>query len=306
MAKGKKNESSKNLELTGVHVFATTPTDAEGAIAPKKIKDHADFMITSGIKSYTVFGSTGGIGSFNEDERRVVAEAAMEAIDGRIPVIVGAGSITTAEAVRLSIHAREIGAAAVVVVPMAYWPLTENELLSHYRAIADASGMPMILYNNPRTTGVDMSPAFLSKLARKVPNVIGVKQSAPDVSRIAEIIRETGGEINVLTGRDAQALEAFSVGAAGWFSGGANYMPKLCVRLFDLFNDGSIDEARDLFDKTYPLTSFTSDRGGIRCAHTALDLMNRSMGHPRAPVAMLGKEDTARLAEYLKENNILR
>jgi len=290
---------AKKIDFSGVHLFSVTPTDAKGGIAPEKLEAHIDRAIDAGIISITVFGSTGAIGSFNEAERRTIAEAAVKYAAGRVPVIVGTGSMCTAEAIRLSQHAKDVGADAILVVPTTYWPLTEKELAEHYKAIADATGMPMVVYNNPRTTGVDMSPAFIAGTLCEIPTVIGVKESAPDVSRIADQVRITRGRIPVLTGRDPQILDAMLVGSTGWFSGGANAAPEFCVKLFRLIKSGKLDEARRAFDASYALWSFATAKGGVRVAHTALELMGQSMGAPRAPLKMLDGEDLKKLEQLL-------
>lgn len=295
----------QKIDFSGLHLFSVTPTDDAGAIAPRKLRAHFDRAIDAGVKSITVFGSTGAIGSFNEAERMEMAEAAVHSVAGRVPVIVGTGSMITNEAIRLSRHAREIGADAVLVVPTTYWPLTDSELSTHYRAIADASGMPMVLYNNPRTTGTDMSSALLASLCQ-IPQVVAIKESGPDVSRISETIRLTGGSTPVLTGRDPQIVDAMRVGASGWFSGGANIAPHLFARLFAHIEAGRLADARTLSSWMTPLTQFAITRGGVRVAHTALELMGLSMGSPRAPLQMLSPEDKVSLRRILTELDILQ
>ena len=295
---------AKKIDFSGVHLFSVTPTDAKGGIAPEKIEAHINRAIDAGIVSITVFGSTGAIGQFNEAERKTIAEAAVRYTAGRVPVIVGTGSMNTAEAIRLSLHAKDTGADAILVVPTTYWPLTEPELTAHYKAIADATAMPMVIYNNPRTTGVDMSPAFIASLC-EIPTVIGVKESAPDVSRIADQVRITKGRIPVLTGRDPQILDAMLVGSTGWFSGGANSAPEVCVKLFNLIKAGRIDDARRYFDTLYPLWSFATAKGGVRVAHTALEIMGQSMGAPRSPLKMLEGEDRKKLQQLLADLGLL-
>ncbi len=295
---------AKRIDFSGVHLFSVTPTDAKGGVAPEKLEAHINRAIDAGIVSITVFGSTGAIGQFNEAERKTIAEAAVRYTAGRVPVIVGTGSMNSAEAIRLSLHAKDTGADAILVVPTTYWPLTEPELTAHYKAIADATAMPMVLYNNPRTTGVDMSPAFLASLC-EIPTVIAVKESAPDVSRIADQVRLTKGRIPVLTGRDPQILDAMLVGSTGWFSGGANSAPEVCVRLFNLIKSGTIDEARRYFDTLYPLWSFATAKGGVRVAHTALELMGQSMGAPRSPLRLLEGEDRKKLQQLLADLGLL-
>lgn len=292
------------IDFSGVHLFSVTPTDIDGHIAPALFKPHFDRAISAGIRSITVFGSAGAIGSFDETERKRIAEAAVDAADGRVPVFVGTGAMTTDEALRLTVHAREVGAAAALVVPITYWPLTEPELTQHYRAISEQGGLPVIIYNNPRTTGVDMAPPFLATLSR-MPGVVAIKESGPDVSRISETLRLNSNSAAVLTGRDPQIIDALRVGASGWFSGGANVMPELCVQLDELMRADQMSAALSLFEKMVPLTDFAITKGGVRVLHTALELMGRSMGAPRAPLLPLQSTDRSKLSEILQDLGLM-
>jgi 4-hydroxy-tetrahydrodipicolinate synthase len=138
----------------------------------------ADEQIAAVTDGVALFGSTGAVGSFAEEERRRAAEALVYHVAGRVPVMIGTGAITTAEAIRLSRHADEIGADAILVVPITYGLLTDDEILAHYRAIAGSVRLPLILYNNPRLTGVDLTPPIVEKLAG-IENITAIKESCP-------------------------------------------------------------------------------------------------------------------------------
>ncbi len=166
----------------------------------------ADEQIAAGTDGVALFGSTGAVGSF------AAAEALVYHVAGRVPVMIGTGAITTAEAIRLSRHADEIGADAILVVPITYWLLTDDEILAHYRAIAGSVRLPLILYNNPRLTGVDLTPPIVEKLAG-IENITAIKESCPDLMRTAALSRHLGDRIDIFAGRDSAALEALLVGA---------------------------------------------------------------------------------------------
>src|SRR5271165_4382863 len=154
-----------------VFAFIVTPTSNDGeTIDEGRLREAIDYQIAHGVHGLTVFGSTGGIGSFSELERRRVIEVAAKHIDGRVRFLPGTGSITTAEAVRLSQFAEAAGADGVLVVPINYWKPTDNELYGHYEAIAKAVKIPLGIYNNPGTTGVDIKPALVARIA-KIDNV---------------------------------------------------------------------------------------------------------------------------------------
>ena len=159
-----------------------TPTKQDGdAIDEDALRRFLDFQIQSGVAGITVFGSTGGIGSFAEDERRQVIETAAKHINGRVSLVAGTGSIQTAESVRLSKFAADVGADGILVVPITYWPLTDNELYGHFEAITHAVSIPVGIYNNPWTTGVDMKPALIARIA-EIDNIAFVKESSGDMN----------------------------------------------------------------------------------------------------------------------------
>jgi len=165
--------------LRGVFSFTATPTRDDGAtIDLDRLRSHLDWQIDNGVHGIAVLGSTGSNGSFNEREREELIKVATKHINGRVPLMAGTGSITTDEAVRMSRFAEDVGADAVIVVPITYWPLTDNEVYEHYSRIAKAIKIPVIIYNNPGTTGVDIKPPLLARLAES-DNIQGVKELRP-------------------------------------------------------------------------------------------------------------------------------
>jgi 4-hydroxy-tetrahydrodipicolinate synthase len=241
-------------KFRGVFAFIVTPTNNDGeAVDEGRLRGAIDYQIAHGVHGLTVFGSTGGMGSFSERERQRVIEVAAKHIDGRVRFLPGTGSITTAQAVRLSQFAEAAGADGVLVVPINYWKPTDNELYGHYEAIAKAVKIPLGIYNNPGTTGVDIKPALVARIA-KIDNVGFIKESSGDMSRISAIRQLTGYQISVLNGNDACTPEAIAAGVEGWFAGSANFMPERCVELFRLgYEKKDIDAMREFFQPLFPL-----------------------------------------------------
>jgi 4-hydroxy-tetrahydrodipicolinate synthase len=293
-------------KFRGVFAFIVTPTNNDGeAVDEGRLRDAIDYQIAHGVHGLTVFGSTGGMGSFSESERQRVIEVAAKHIDGRIRFLPGTGSITTAEAVRLSQFAEAAGANGVLVVPINYWKPTDNELYGHYEAIAKAVKIPLGIYNNPGTTGVDIKPALVARIA-KIDNVGFIKESSGDMSRISAIRQLTGYQISVLNGNDACTPEAIAAGVEGWFAGSANFMPERCVELFRLgYEKKDIDAMREFFQPMFPLCDYMGVKGYIRVAHTACDLLGRPMGPPRRPLRMLEPADRAVLAGLLEKAGLM-
>jgi 4-hydroxy-tetrahydrodipicolinate synthase len=296
--------AAKNFR--GVFSFIVTPTKDDGeAIDEVRLRESIDYQISNGVQGITVFGSTGGMGSFSEAERRHVIEVAAKHIDGRVRFLPGTGSITTAEAIRLSQFAEGVGADGVLVVPINYWRPTDNELYGHYEAIAQAVKIPVGIYNNPGTTGVDIKPALVARIA-KIDNVGFIKESSGDMSRISAIRQLTGYQISVLNGNDACTPEAVAAGVEGWFAGSGNFMPDKCVEVFRLgYEKKDIDAMRAYFQAMFPLCDYMAVKGYIRVAHTACELLGRPMGPPRRPLRMLEPVDRAVLTGLLEKAGLM-
>lgn len=292
-------------KFRGVFGFPVTPTKDDGeTLDEDRLREHLDYLIECGVRGMAVIGSTGAIGSFTDDERRRITRIAVEHVKGRVPVIVGTGALTTAEAVRLSKYAEDTGVDGVLVVPITYWPLTDNEIYEHYRAIATAVSLPVVVYNNPWTTGTDIKPPVLARLA-EIENIRYVKESSGDVTRVTAITRLTKGTMTIFNGWEPSAFETFMAGADGWFAGMTNVIPRECVELFDLaVEKRDVLGARELFRRIYPLCEFVAEKSHVRVGHTALDLMGRPVGPPRRPLRMLGPEDRNRLERILLENEL--
>jgi len=297
---------SRANRFRGIFAFAATPTTGDGeSVDEGRLRELLDYFIEQRVHGIAVFGSTGAIGSFTEEERRRLAKVAVEHVNGRLPVIVGTGALTTSEAVRLSKYAEDVGADGVIVVPITYWPLTDEEIYDHYRRIATSIKIPVCVYNNPGTTGVDMKPPLLARMA-EIDNIRYVKESSGDLTRITSLARLTKNTVSVFHGHESTALEAFMAGAQGWFAGIANAIPRQCVELFELAVDkGDVLRAREHFYKMLPLCEFFVEKSLVRCSHTALELLGRPMGPPRRPLRMLAPDDRARLDAMLREIGVL-
>lgn len=281
-------------EPKGLLTFVLTPTKADGAIDGDRLCRLADEQIAAGVNGLTLFGSTGAIGSFAEPERKEAAEILVRHVKRRVPVMIGTGAMTTAEAVRLSQHAEAVGADSILVVPITYWLLNEAELLAHYKTIAGAVRLPMMLYNNPRLTGVDLTPDVVEQLAA-VDNIVAIKEACPDLMRVSVLSRRLQGRIRVFVGRDSTAYESLMIGAEDWASGLASIVPRHCVALYSLVRTGEIEAARALWLRMTPFVDFVMAKGLVRACHTALEIMGQPAGKPRPPIQALGAEDAKRL-----------
>lgn len=294
-------------KLRGFHGFVVTPTRKDGdEIDEDKLCELLDWVVGEGVHGVAVLGSTGANGVFTDEERRRVIKRTVEHVKGRVPVIAGVGSMTTAQTANLARAAEDLGADGVIVVPMNYWPLTDDEVHLHYTTVAAATRLPLVIYNNPWTTSVDIKPAMVARLAAETGNIRYIKESTSDLTRVSEIVRLTGGRVTVFCGWDSLALEHFAAGAQGWFGGMTNLIPRQCAELFELMVEKKdLPAAQTLWARMFPLCLFMCDKSHVRVAHTALDLIGRPMGAPRRPLRMLGREDRAKLAELLRESGLV-
>lgn len=294
-------------KFKGVYAFIVTPTSNDGdALDEDALRRFIDFQIESGVDGITVFGSTGGIGSFSEEERKRVIEVAARHINGRVGLVAGVGSIQTPESIRLAKFAQDVGADGALVVPITYWPLTDNEVYSHFEAIARSVKISVGIYNNPWTTGVDIKPPLIARIA-EIDNLGFVKESSGDMSRITAIRQRTSGSISVLNGWDASTPQAIAAGVDGWFAGSCSIMPAQCVELFDAgYRKKDMDKMRACFEPMYPICEFMGAKGYIRVAHSACDILGHPMGSPRRPLRMLEPADRKELEVMLANLGLLK
>jgi len=283
-----------------IFTFLPTPTANDGeAIDEKRLREEIDFQIENGVDGICVFGSTGGNGSFTDDEMKKTTALAVKHAAGRISVIAGTGARTTSACISLSRHAQDSGCDGIMVLPVSYWPLTPDEVRDHYERVSRAVKLPICVYNNPWTTGVDMKPDFLAQLS-KLDNVSCIKESTGDLSRISAIRAILGDSVTLIAGWESTSLQAFSAGATGWAPVCTNFAPKLATSFFrTATRERNAIAAQQFWDRLFPLCEFTCAKSHIRVAHSGLDIAGRPVGPPRRPMRLLGSEDRARLSEIL-------
>jgi 4-hydroxy-tetrahydrodipicolinate synthase len=279
--------TGKTKKIEGVSLFSVTPIGADGGIDFGRWKQHVDEAIAAGIHNLTLFGSTGSNGFITEQEKMKSLTTMVEHVAGRIPIMFGIGSLTTDESARLATFASENGADAVLVVPITYWKPTEDELLAHYEAIAAASKIPVWAYNNPSLAGVDLTPSFMVKLSKLAPNLVGMKDSSGDLTRVFRVPALTDGKVMVGLGQDVIPVEPMLGPAPGWFTGLANFCPSQCVELWNAAKSGDADKTYKLARKLFDVSEIGGRYGIVRVAHTALEIMGKPAGGPRAPLRSL-------------------
>ncbi|MEM7042111.1 MAG: 4-hydroxy-tetrahydrodipicolinate synthase [Pseudomonadota bacterium] len=223
-----------------------------GAVDEKTLRELVDWHVDQGTDGIVPVGTTGESPTLSHDEHKQVVEITIDAVAGRIPVIAGAGSNSTTEAIDFTEHAKRAGAAAALIVTPYYNKPTQAGLYAHYRAIAEAVDLPVIIYNIPSRCIIDMSVETMAKLA-ELPNIVGVKDSTGDLARPILTAETCGREFSQLTGEDANTLSFLAHGGHGAISVTANVAPRLCAEMHDAWQQGDAKEALRIHTRLMPL-----------------------------------------------------
>lgn len=288
-------------QFRGIIAYPVTPFVQGGErIDVDTLARLIDRLIDSGAHAIAPLGSTGESAYLNDTEWDEVAERSIHQVRRRVPVVVGISDLTTQKAVRRAKFAQQAGSDAVMVLPMAYWKLSEREIYRHYSQIASAIDVPIMVYNNPATSGIDMSPEFIARLVREIDNVSMVKESSGDIQRMHRLTQLSDGQIPLYNGCNPLALEAFVAGAVGWCTAAPNLIPELNIRLYEAVVAGQWNEARALFYRQLPLLQFIL-RGGLPTTIKAgLNLCGMDAGAPRLPLEPLDAAGRDSLAQILQ------
>jgi 4-hydroxy-tetrahydrodipicolinate synthase len=286
--------------LEGIIAYPVTPflTDGSG------IDDNAFRRVTENLLRSTpgaiaFLGSAGESAYLTGEEWRHAARLGVETVARRVPVILGIGELTTAAAVAKARHAKDIGADMLMVIPVSYWKLTEDEIYGHFAAIAAATDLPIMAYNNPATSGVDMQPALLVRLVRELETVRFVKESSGDLNRMHAIRTLSKGEIPFYNGANHLALEALAAGASGWCTAAPNLLDDLPHALYDHMRKGRLGAARELFYLLLPLLRFIVMGGLPTTVKAGLRSRGLEAGDPRLPLKPLPEAQLRELESYL-------
>jgi 4-hydroxy-tetrahydrodipicolinate synthase len=291
-----------NAQLHGVLAALVTPMTASEEIDFGTLSATADRLIRAGVHGLIPLGSTGEFYALNPQERTDVLRATLEAAAGRVPVLAGTNAGATREVIAYSRQAEALGAAGILLTPPYYSLPRPDELSAHFRAVNDAIGIPIMLYNYPGRAGVDMAPDFIARLA-ELPRVRYVKESTGEIARISTLLRRCGDRLGVFCGADTAALESLLLGAAGWVGGAANVIPRAHAQLFALAAQRQdFVAARSLYFQMLPLLSLMESEGKYtQYVKAACGLVGHPVGPPRRPLLPATDAECARLRAALEQ-----
>ncbi len=287
----------------GSIVAIVTPFN-NGAVDEKKLRELVDFQIENGTDAIVACGTTGESSTLDNDEHLNVIKIVFDQAKGRVPVIAGTGSNSTAEAINLTREAKEIGVAGVLLVTPYYNKPTQEGLYRHYTAIADAVEIPQILYNVPGRTGVNLLPETVARLAPHR-NIVAIKEATGSLQQASEIMALCGSQIDVLSGDDFITFPMMACGAKGVISVLANIMPKAVGDLTDAFFAGDLAKARQLHLDTLKIGNAMFIESNPIPVKTALGLMGKCSDEVRLPLCEMSAGNKAKLEAIMKEYKLI-
>lgn len=289
-------EGESMVRFSGVYVAViTTFEESSGEVDYRLLQKHVDWLVENGVHGLIPAGSVGEYASLRDDERGRVVETVAQAAAGRVPVVVGIAAPSTGEAVGWARHALEVSASGILALPPINYNPTRQEVIAHYKALSEV-GLPIVAYNNPLDTKVDLTPDLLTELSQ-IENVLAVKEFSLDVRRISEILEATN--LEVMAGSDDLAFESFLMGATGWVAGFPNAFPKQSVELFKLSEEGRFHEARELYQRLLPLFRWDSTPLLVQAIKHSLSVLGRPVGEVRTPRLPLEETDRFRVEDAL-------
>jgi len=287
------------LNFHGSICALATPFDADGGLDLPAFGRLIEHQIAGGTQGVVVAGSTGEAHALEAEELDVLVRRAVEQVAGRIPVIVGTGTANTRKTVRATRHAQELGADAALVVTPYYVRPTQEGLYQHFRDVADQSDIPVIVYNVPGRTGVDMQPGIVARLAEH-PRIVGIKEAVADPQRMQALLPLRSASFAVLTGDDGTAARSLLAGADGVISVANNISPRPLRRLCDLARQGRAEEALALDAQLQPLFEAIGLESNPIPVKWGLSLLGICQPHLRLPLTSLSENHRERLRHIVE------
>lgn len=287
----------------GSMVAMVTPF-RDGGVDDAKIRELVDFHVKNGTDAIIPCGTTGESPTLSHAEHKRVVEVTVEAAAGRVPVVAGTGSNSTAEAIDLTRHAKEAGANGVLMVCPYYNKPTQKGLIAHYSAVAEAVDIPIILYNVPGRTGVNMLPETVATLAA-VPNIVAIKEASGSLEQMTEVISLCGDRMTVVSGDDTLTLPLMAVGGTGVISVIANILPKETAEMTRAALNGDWKRAKEIHLRVFPLCKAMFYETNPIPVKTAMQLLGRLNGELRLPLAPMSDANRDKLAKALKAYGLL-
>jgi len=293
------------IDLHGVFPPITTPF-IDGKVAYDKLASNVEKWSRTGLKGFVVLGSNGEYVYLSEEEKRTVVDTVVQSATEEMLIIAGTGCESTAETLRLTEDCARLGAHAALVVTPHYYAgrMREAALMKHFSELADHSPIPILLYNVPKFTHINMAADFVTRLSEH-PKIVGLKDSSGNVIQLGEILNEVAKDFNVLVGTAGVLFSGLTLGCVGGISALANVAPEACVKIFDLVKAGDLDAARELQLKMIPVNQAVTVVYGVPGLKAALDMRGYFGGDPRLPLLPSSEQEKSEMEAILKKADLL-
>jgi len=291
-------------KLRGVFTVMVTPFIADEQLDKNGFRENIDWYIEEGIHGVICLGSTGEFANLSIEERKSVIDLTVDQVKGRVPIIAGTAANSTRETIEMTGYAKDAGADAALIVAPFYGLPTQEDLFEHYKSISENVAIPIMVYNNPGFSGVDMLPPLIEKLAA-IDNILYLKESTGDIKRVHEIMLRCGDRIDVWCGWDDLAYEFFSLGCRGWVAPVANFMPKTAVELVTMAENEEYEKAKALYFKMLPLLSYLEEGQLLAKVKEAMNMIGKAGGKPRRPFLPINEEQRNELRRMLGEVGLI-
>lgn len=290
------------MNLTGIIAYPITPFAATGkGIDLAVLEQTLNRLIDSDCDAIAPLGSTGESAYLDWDEWYAVAKHTVDMVNKRVPVVIGISELTTDMAIKKAQTAAALGADAIMVIPVSYWKLSDAEIYDYYQSIAESMPLPIMVYNNPATSGVDISPELMVKMFNQIANVSMVKESSGDIQRMHKIFELSAGQLPFYNGSNPLALEALCAGASGWCTAAPNLLGALPKRLYNSIKQGDLATAQNLFYRQLPLLRFIVAGGLPKTIKAGLETLGVNAGVPRKPLQAASAAELNALNQYIQD-----
>jgi 1-pyrroline-4-hydroxy-2-carboxylate deaminase len=285
------------MAFEGIIPAVTTPFTADDQVDVRALKENIEKLIEAGVHGFVATGTMGEAGSLTASERALVVRSVVEAAGGRVPVTAGISSGTAKQSLIYAADAKAAGATAVMSLPPLGYRGDVDEVVAFYAAIATC-GLPVMAYNNPEASGVDMPAAVIARIYDEVDGVVAVKECSGDARRIPALLH-LDGDLEVVVGGDDWALEGFAAGATGWITGVGVLAPRETVELYDAVQANDLARARDVYRRLLPVARFDMTSKLVQYFKAAQDAGGFNGGPTRAPRLPLKADEVAALEAAL-------
>ncbi|MHA3226122.1 4-hydroxy-tetrahydrodipicolinate synthase [Globicatella sulfidifaciens] len=295
----------KQIELKGIISPILTPMHEDESINFEELRNQVDRMIDNGVHGIFPFGTNGEGYILSAEEKRAVLEVVVEQAAGRVPIYAGTGAISTKETIEQSKMAQEVGADVLSIITPSFAAASQEEIYTHFKTVAEAVDLPIVLYNIPARTGNAIAPATVARLAQ-IDNIIGAKDSSGNFANILGYIEagksKTNGKFYTLSGNDQLIIWTLLAGGTGGIAGCANVYPQTMASIYDLFIEGKIDEAKVANESIQTFRNCFKYGNPNTVVKTAAALLGNNVGKCRAPFNQLPEEGIKALKKVLEEN----